>query len=691
MKIKLLRLLIILALFILAGFAAAMADDSLDVNIDSGDNIINYFPERFNLADENLVSKVKDQGQHGNAWTFAVMGALESNYLVNAYAESLDLSPLHTAWFAYNDAVAGRAFTFIGDDYEPVYMLENGQDNNLKALALFSRLNGPVLNSQLAYPAANALPWRPEDELIKPSLPYNIKVNGTERVYNTFADMPAQTETSSLYTPALRVTEALFNVASGDMLIKDFIKSMILENGAVAAGINLYDHNFTNSYFSKGYAGGEASLLCVHNVLIVGWDDNYSRDNFGMKSLEGWQDWHKPDANGAWIAQNSWGTDWGDNGYFYISYEEPLKTPIAFVTEPYDSHIRHYGNDLLGYTGTITLGSGEGSSTAWSAAALRVAGDHEKLREVGFYTLEPNMNYEIYIYKNGNITAVTSPISSEQLTVVTGSFEYPGWHVVKLPKAIPIDKGCMFSIILSLTSETGPARLAVETKISGTETANAIINTGSSFFSLNGLSWEDGTKISGLIAQSSEESGDITAADACIKAFTYIPDPARPEDWTVYINKNKAEIQIPLYSLTQLKKKDIEITAFGLEKLKYSVKLEKSSTVSAASSNSDAEKSSSSNSTQSVGNFYTLKISAKIDEADPAITSLVIDEQNVALPLGGIKLSAMTAVDSNPNVSTSSSKTYSNQRYKGCNNLNLSSGLLLMLLALAALLKFKVK
>ena len=301
------------------------------------------------------------------------------------------------------------------------------------------------------------------------------------------------------------------------------------------------------------------------------------------------------------------------------------------------------------------------------------------------------MNYEIYIYKNGNITAVTSPISSEQLTVVTGSFEYPGWHVVKLPKAIPIDKGCMFSIILSLTSETGPARLAVETKISGTETANAIINTGSSFFSLNGLSWEDGTKISGLIAQSSEESGDITAADACIKAFTYIPDPARPEDWTVYINKNKAEIQIPLYSLTQLKKKDIEITAFGLEKLKYSVKLEKSSTVSAASSNSDAEKSSGSSSAQSVGNFYTLKISAKIDEADPAITSLVIDDQNVALPLGGIKLSAMTAVDSNPNVSTSSSKTYSNQRYKGCNNLNLSSGLLLMLLALAVLLKLNNK
>ncbi|MBR1418673.1 MAG: hypothetical protein IJ576_06895, partial [Synergistaceae bacterium] len=155
MKFNKLFKLVILALCIAASAVSADdnlepldAMDSLDLeNNYSDDNIIvDYFPEYFNLADENLVMPVKDQGQNGNAWTFAVMSAIESNYLLNNFA-SLDLSPLHTAWFAFNDANAnsGRAFKFMGLDDEPVYILENGEDNNLKALALFARLNGPVL------------------------------------------------------------------------------------------------------------------------------------------------------------------------------------------------------------------------------------------------------------------------------------------------------------------------------------------------------------------------------------------------------------------------------------------------------------------------------------------------------------------------------------------------------------------
>ncbi|MBQ3377682.1 MAG: hypothetical protein IJG62_05375 [Synergistaceae bacterium] len=714
MKIKLFKLLIILALIIFAGLASAIAEDSFDIddieiNTSEDSDYESYFPESFNLADENLVSQVKNQGQHGNAWTFAIMSALESNYLLKNYnAISLDLSALHTAWFVYNDANSnsGRAYTFVEDiddddgldsndasqqsqavttlntDILPVNIIENGKDNNLKALALFARLDGPTLSSQLMYPAEYVLPWRPEESDSRPSFPFNLTVNGTSRTYNSTAPMPAQIMSASDYTPAIRVTEALFlnssssysSNSSNDLYInnryaRDFVKTMILSNGAVAAGIDLYNNNFNNNaYYSKSVSSGDAKFLCVHNILITGWDDNYPRENFALNS----GDLNMPVSNGAWIAQNSWGSDWGDNGYFYISYEEPLKTPMAFITEAYDRHIRHYGNDLLGYTGKIYLGSGEGSSNAWSAAALRIAGDHEKLREIGFYTTEPNMTYEFYIYKQGNITAVTSPLSNEQLSAATGEFEYPGWHVVKLPKAIAIEKGCMFSIILSLTNEAGPAPIAVETKLIGSETENAIINSGSSFFSLNGLAWQDGTKISNIIAPSNVtlSSYDIvTAADACIKAFTYIPDSRRAEDWTIYINKDKAEIQFPIYSETVLKRKDIEVEASGVRKLKHSITREKSGS-----------------------NFYLLKISCKITEDEPAITALIVNDTAAELPLGGIKFSTMTAVDTNPNknVSTSSSSSYSNQRYEGCNNLNLSSGLLLMLLAIALLkLKFK--
>jgi cathepsin L len=77
------------------------------------------------------------------------------------------------------------------------------------------------------------------------------------------------------------------------------IKKAICQYGAVSASVNVTQSfkNYTNGVYF-GSASDYNNPSSNHAIVLVGWDDS----------------------KGAWLLKNSWGTDWGEDGYMWIKY-----------------------------------------------------------------------------------------------------------------------------------------------------------------------------------------------------------------------------------------------------------------------------------------------------------------------------------------------------------------------------------
>lgn len=117
----------------------------------------------------------------------------------------------------------------------------------------------------------------------------------------------------------------------------DKVKAAVMEYGSVYAymcwdGAKLSNNN------AYCITTPRSQSNINHAITVVGWDDNYSADNFQPDTANN---------DGAWIIQNSWGTEQCDSGYFYLSYEDTQFMPGAAVAgyERMGYHDRLYQHD----------------------------------------------------------------------------------------------------------------------------------------------------------------------------------------------------------------------------------------------------------------------------------------------------------------------------------------------------------
>ncbi len=94
----------------------------------------------------------------------------------------------------------------------------------------------------------------------------------------------------------------------------ELIKKTIMESGAVTANLAINSKAYSKD--SNSYnLGRKTNNIEGHTVSVVGWDDNYSKENFTGS--------YTPINNGAWLCKNSWGENVNSiGGYLWVSYED---------------------------------------------------------------------------------------------------------------------------------------------------------------------------------------------------------------------------------------------------------------------------------------------------------------------------------------------------------------------------------
>ena len=303
------------------------------------------------------------------------------------------------------------------------------------------------------------------------------------------ADDPYGDETTPPgLTPEMHVQDVLYLPPRATALDNDDIKWALQTYGAVNSSLFFdtldYDSGTYAFYNSDDSGGG-------HGVDIVGWDDTYPASAFASP----------PPGDGAFIVRNSWGSAWGDAGYFYVSYyDEELArhTPSVFTAEPLGVYDLVYQYDPLGRCTSM----GYGTEVAWMANRY-VAGRGESLKAVAFYALGPGTEYEVYL--GSSLTKRTM--------VVSGSIDVPGYRTVALPAEQRLPAGKPFYVIVRLREPAGSYPVAVEVPIAGYSSAFES-QSGQSFMSDSGRSWTDMGKPKSKYP-----------CNVCLKAYTVTDAP----------------------------------------------------------------------------------------------------------------------------------------------------------------------
>ena len=499
----------------------------------------------YNLKDvipENVT--IRNQMSTNSCWAFATIGMLESHLALrdkNASNPTVtyDFSERHM-----NYATAKSAF-LNGETNEYGFTKKLSDGGNFYLATQYMANGLGVINE-------SDLPFENSEENIDISEIQNKEVQAT--LYDTV-------EFPSTYT-------------SERAEIMPQIKEHIVNYGGIYAGIH------GANVLGDAYNNETGAIYCTntifepmdHTVVIIGWDDNYSVENFNEDQ--------RPTENGAWIIKNSWGdtiseklstikqamfeqeqsycesmgwdtadkipndvvldvyksnygenkvsiqgedlvVEMGDKGYMYISYEDcnVYKNLIgiekATNTKDYENV---YQNDTLGANNNIAF-TGQGALSL-ANVFKRDTANTEYLDKISIYTFQ-GYTCKVFVNPNGSSKA-KEDLQEVQLTSgETDTFE-PGYHTIEFAEPIELT-GDSFVVVVQIVTDDYRKEFALESPVADSMWQDAVYNEGESFCAseedFNNNVWLD------LATMEDEE----LRGNLCIKAYTTSEGQGEPD------------------------------------------------------------------------------------------------------------------------------------------------------------------
>jgi C1A family cysteine protease len=348
-------------------------------------------PSSFDWRDQGKVTSIKNQNPCGTCWIFGTTSVLESAVLIGENT-TYDFSEQSVA------LCVDRSWVYLYDDSDEPCGIDpsHGGGNSLMASEVFIK-KGAVLESCNSYNSSG------------------LQCNGACLCDNC--------------TPVKVVNG--YRYVTGNQSQIGLIKEAVYNHGPVTMAFyyNPYVHEYTDPTYGAVYD----CATCTganHMVSIIGWDDSVPH--------------FETPGTGAWLVKNSWGVDWENSGYLWLAYNSSCITEIAYLEyKDYDPNEKLYYWDEAGLVDAFNCSA----PSAWMANIF-TSTQNGNLTHVDFWTISDNAQYEIYVYRDGDISNGLDNLATSQ----SGTCQESGYYSIPLASPVSLTNGQPFTIAVKMTT-----------------------------------------------------------------------------------------------------------------------------------------------------------------------------------------------------------------------------------------------